>query len=255
MQEHGGFDHNKQSLRIVTKLEERYPDFRGLNLSWETLEGMVKHETEYDIKDASLFQPDWCASIEAQIANIADETAYNAHDLDDGLRSGLITALDLSEAVPLWRELTESLGLDPKHVSEMDRRLLVREMLGTVITDIVNTTVARIDELGIRTLDDVRHANATLVGHSAELRGKLRELKRFLYGNHYRVVRQVHKAEHFLTTLFQAYTRTPKIMPPVVQARIDSIGLERAVCDYLAGMTDRFAMDEYQRLYEPYVRT
>jgi dGTPase len=174
------------------------------------------------------------------------------------LRSGLITPLQLAEAVPFWRRLTASLGLDAKHVSEMDRRVLVREMLGQVISDIVSTTVGRIEKENIRSLEDVRQHKANLVAHSAALRAELRELKSFLYANlyhHYRVVRQVHKAEHFLTTLFKAYTAEPRILPPAVQAKVKTIGLERAVCDYLAGMTDRFTMDEYQRLYEPYVRT
>ena len=257
MEAHGGFDHNKQSLRIVTKLEERYPDFRGLNLSWETLEGIVKHETEYDISDASEYEPDWCASLEAQIANIADETAYNAHDLDDGLRSGLITPADL-EGLRVWSRLTGELGFDPRRIDEMQRRVLIREMLGWVITDIVSTTVARVEAAGVRTLEDVRSQKGTLVGHSDEARAELRELKGFLYANlynHYRVVRQVHKAEHFLTTLFRAFTARPKMLPAPIQRRVEEVGLERAVCDYLAGMTDRFAMDEYQRLYEPYERT
>jgi dGTPase len=253
----GGFDHNKQSFRIVTELEERYPNFRGLNLSWETLEGIVKHETEYDETDASEYEPTWKASIEAQIANIADETAYNAHDLDDGLESGLIVPADL-EGLRVWQRLTGMLGMNSHELTDLERRVLIREMLGWVITDIVQTTSARLETHGISTLESVRTTTGTLVGHSDEVKSELAELKKFLYANlynHFRVVRQVHKAEHFLTTLFKAFITRPKMLPPNVQDRMEFTGLERAVCDYLSSMTDRFAMDEYKRLFEPYERT
>jgi dGTPase len=253
----GGFDHNKQSFRIVTELEERYPSFRGLNLSWETLEGIVKHETEYDETDASEYEPSWKASIEAQIANIADETAYNAHDLDDGLESGLIVPADL-EGLRVWQRLTGMLGMNSHELTDLERRVLIREMLGWVITDIVQTTSARLETHGISTLESVRTTTGTLVGHSDEVQSELAELKKFLYANlynHFRVVRQVHKAEHFLTTLFRAFINRPKMLPPSVQDRMPFTGLERAVCDYLSSMTDRFAMDEYKRLFEPYERT
>jgi dGTPase len=257
MEGSGGFDHNKQSFRIVTELEERYPSFRGLNLSWETLEGIVKHETEYDESDASAFEPSWKASIEAQIANIADETAYNAHDLDDGLESGLIVPAEL-EGLRVWQRLTGMLGMNPRELRDLERRVLIREMLGWVITDIVQTTSERLETHGVSTLSSVRDATGTLVGHSAQVEAELAELKQFLYANlynHFRVVRQVHKAEHFLTTLFKAFIARPKMLPEGVQDRIGVAGLERAVCDYLSGMTDRFAMDEYKRLFEPYERT
>lgn len=257
MRGHGGFDHNKQSFRVVTTLEKRYPDFLGLNLSWETLEGLVKHETEYDIADASEFEPTWRASLEAQIANIADETAYNAHDLDDGLRSGLLEPSQL-EGIAIWQRMCAMLGLNPLRLSELERRVLVRELLGFVITDIVETTSERIASQNIKTLEDVRDASSVLVGHSSEVALELRELKSFLYQNfyyHYRVMRQVHKAEHILTGLFNAFTAKPAMLPPSFRSRVDAHGLERVVCDYIAGMTDRFAMDEFNRLFEPYERT
>ena len=254
---HGGFDHNKQTLRIVTKLEERYPEFVGLNLSWETVEGIVKHETEYDLTDAGAYEPSWRASIEAQIANVADETAYNAHDLDDGLRSGLIHGHDL-DGLRIWDRFTSELNFDSWRMTELDRRVLVRELLGWLITDLVHYSAANIDRAGIGSLADVRALDRSLVQHSPEVSEELSELKEFLYRrlyNHYRVVRQVHKAEFFLTTLYKAYLSRPTILPPSVQARLDQVSLERAACDYLAGMTDRFAMDEYKRLYDPYERT
>jgi dGTPase len=253
MQSDGGFDHNKQSFRIVSKLEKRYQDFDGLNLSWETLEGMVKHETEYDVTDASAFEPTWRASIEAQIANVADETAYNAHDLDDGLRSGILTAGQLLD-LPIWQRVTGSLGLDPSNIGEFERRLVIRELLGLMITDLIETSSQRLDTLNIRTLTDVRAASMPLVAHEPTLDQELKALKAFLYQNfyyHHHVMRQVHKAEHVLTSLFAAFAKRPTMMPPSAQIRIKSIGLERAICDYLAGMTDRYAMDEYSKLFDP----
>jgi dGTPase len=252
---HGGFDHNKQSLRVVTKLEKRYENWDGLNLAWETLEGIVKHESEYDVSDASDFEPTWRASLEAQIANLADETAYNAHDLDDGLRSGLLEARQLTE-VKIWQKFTAALGFNPEYLTEFERRVLIREMLGWVITDIVETSAKNLE--GILTLKDVRAASQPIVAHSVEARGMLKELKAFLYQNfyyHHRVMRQVHKAEHILTSLYKAFLSRPNMMPLNHQARIEKVGLERAICDYLAGMTDRFAMDEFNKLFEPYERT
>ena len=255
LESHGGFDHNRQSLRVVTKLEKRYQDFDGLNLAWETLEGIVKHESEYDVADASDFEPTWRASLEAQIANLADETAYNAHDLDDGLRSGLLEARQLCD-VAIWLKFTSELGFNPEYLSEFERRVLIRELLGWVITDIVQTSTANL--AGIDSLSAVRDSSHTIIAHSAQASQMLRELKHFLYQNfyyHYRVMRQVHKAEHILTSLYNAFTSRPKMMPDNHQARVEKVGLERAVCDYLAGMTDRFAMDEFNKLFEPFERT
>ncbi len=255
LEAHGGFDHNKQSLRVVTKLEKRYENWDGLNLAWETLEGIVKHESEYDVADARDFEPTWRASLEAQIANLADETAYNAHDLDDGLRSGLLEARQLVE-VNIWQRFTTELGFNPEYLTEFERRVLIREMLGWVITDIVQTSSHNLEGIGL--LEDVRAASQPLIAHSLEAREMLRQLKAFLYQNfyyHHRVMRQVHKAEHILTSLYKAFTSRPKMMPNNHQARTEKVGLERAVCDYLAGMTDRFAMDEFNKLFEPYERT
>lgn len=260
MRDHGGFEHNRQTLRIVTKLEERYEGFPGLNLTWETLEGIVKHETLYDqpeTRDIPEYEPNWRPGLEAQLANVADETAYNAHDLDDGLRSGLLTARDL-EGLEVWDRFVRELDLDPKHITEKERRVLIRELLGWMITDLVEESERRLREANVVTLADVRRHDRLLIGYSDEARALLGDLKRFLFANlyrHHRVVRQVHKAEHVLTRLFEAYCKQPAMLPPDVRARQDQHGLERAVCDYLAGMTDRYAMDEYRKLYDPYVRT
>ncbi len=260
MRDYGGFEHNRQSMRIVTKLEDRYEGFPGLNLTWETLEGIAKHETLFtqpETRGIPGYEPDWSPSLEAQLANIADETAYNAHDLDDGLRSGLITPANLA-GLALWDRFTAQLKFDPLHVHEKERRVLIRELLGWMITDLIQETERRLQAANVQNLMDVREHRGPLVGPSVEAARDLRELKAFLRArlyHHHRVERQVHKAEHILTTLFKAYLGRPAMLPPDVQAREHDVGLERAVCDYLAGMTDRFAMDEYQKLYEPYAQT
>ena len=248
----GGFDHNKQSLRIVTRLERRYPDFPGLNLSWETLEGIMKHETEYDLPDAE-WEPDKQPSLEAQVVNIADELAYNAHDLDDGLRSGHLSPRQVRE-VPVIGRLMEELRLEPSELGTQERYLLIRELLGLVIDDAIRQTHRNLEEAGVRSLDDVRSAPGKLVANSPALRAELAELKRFLYRNfyfHYRLIRMTRKADHILSRIFEAYVGTPEMLPHEVQRQVDERGLVRAVTDYLAGMTDRFAGDEYRRLFDP----
>ncbi|MCS7059454.1 MAG: deoxyguanosinetriphosphate triphosphohydrolase [Meiothermus sp.] len=253
MQGHGGFDHNKQSLRIVTHLEERYPGFRGLNLCWESREGIIKHETRYDLPDAQGYEPHLRPSLEAQIVNLADEIAYNAHDLDDGLRSGLLQPGQLSE-VELLKDLMRELELRPERFDELSRRTLVRELLGLLITDTIQATHKLLVENRIESLQAVRQHSGPLAGYSSLLARQLEELREFLYTHfyrHYYVVRQVGKSRFVLEKLFEAYTHDPKVLPPQVQRAAESEGIHRAACDYIAGMTDRFALDEYARLFEP----
>ncbi|RIH88045.1 Deoxyguanosinetriphosphate triphosphohydrolase-like protein [Meiothermus luteus] len=253
MQGHGGFDHNKQSLRIVTYLEERYPGFRGLNLCWESREGIIKHETRYDLPDAQGYEPHLRPSLEAQIVNLADEIAYNAHDLDDGLRSGLLQPGQLLE-VELLKDLLKELGLRPEGFDELGRRTLVRELLGLLITDTIQATHRLLVENRIESLQAVRQHNGPLAGYSSGLTRQLQDLREFLYTHfyrHYYVVRQVSKSRFVLERLFEAYTHDPKVLPPQVQRAAESEGIHRAACDYIAGMTDRFALDEYARLFEP----
>ena len=256
MEAHGGFDHNKQSLRIVTWLERRYPGFRGLNLTWEVREGIVKHETVYDLPSAEDYEPQLRPTLEAQIVNLADEIAYNAHDLDDGLRSGLLRPGQLAQ-VEVLRELAAELELDLERLSEFDRRVFVRELLGLMITDVVAATDAVIAAEGIGSLDDVRRFPVPLARYSDRLGAQTAELRGFLYANlyrHYHIVRQVAKAKHVLERLFEAYTQMPEMLPPGVQTAAEEEGLFRAVCDYMAGMTDRYALDEYARIFDPYGR-
>ncbi len=254
MADHGGFDHNAQSLRIVTHLEKRYPGFRGLNLTYEVREGIAKHETAYDVPDAGFGEGR--PTLEAQIVNLADEIAYNAHDLDDGLRSGLLVPAQLSE-VPLLVEVAEEAGIALFQLGEFDRRVLIRELLGKMITDAIQATQANLERHGIDSLEAVRRFPAPLATYSGAMADKVKQLRRFLFENlyrHYRIVRQVGKARHVLERLFAAYVGMPEMLPPTVQRAAEEEGLYRAVCDYVAGMTDRFALEEYARLFDPYGR-
>ena len=252
----GGFDHNRQSLRIVTRLEHRYADFPGLNLTWETLEGIIKHETAYDVPDSE-WEPDRHPGLEAQVVNIADELAYNAHDLDDGLRSGHLTAHQIAN-VPLIGILFQRLGISSGSFGSADRYLLIRELLGLAIEDAVTATQRRLEAGGIESVDDVREAPEKLVTNSPEVTGRLGELKDFLYHNlyyHHRLIRMTRKADHILSRIFEAYLSSPEMLPTEVQVQTEMLGLERAVTDYLAGMTDRYAGDEYRRLFDPHTLT
>jgi dGTPase len=252
MQEYGGFDHNKQSLRIVTFLERRYPDFHGLNLTWEVREGIVKHESEYDIADASEYNPDLRGHLEAQIANAADELAYTAHDLDDGLRSGMITPLML-EGITLWEILAESVGWHDALLDDLTRHRLIRRLIGMEVTDLVHATHARLQESNVKTVEELQRLPHNVIGFSEDMHRRNRQLKDFLYAKlyrHHRVVRMAVKAEQIISDLFNAYCTEPAILPRHIQDLIDERGRERTICDYIAGMTDRFAVDEHQKLFD-----
>ena len=255
MQEHGGFDHNKQSFRIVTELEKRYPNFQGLNLTWEVREGIVKHETEYDIADANDYDPEKRGQLEAQIANAADELAYSAHDLDDGLRSALITPEQL-DGLALWEMLRKSINLDNPQLSELNRHRIIRRLIGLEVSDLIQTTSDTINKMGFETVEDIQLHPSNIVVFSDDLQNMNRQLKSFLYQNlyrHPRVYRMQVKAERMVKNLFEAYTRDPEILPREVQARAHEGDFYRVVCDYLAGMTDRFALEEHARLFDPRV--
>jgi dGTPase len=258
MAEHGGFDHNRQSLRIVTELESRYPHWPGLNLTYEVREGIVKHETEYDLSNSAAagFDPATRGSIEAQIANVADELAYNAHDLDDGLRAELIEPGQLDD-LSIWQMLKESIGWDGRHFTEQIRHRIIRRMLGIEIDDVIRATGEMLARHDLNSADDLQRLPYNVVVHSDEIRAMNQELKQFLYTElyrHHRVVRMAVKAERFITQLFETYVNEPAQLPPTVQAAIESRGIHRAVADYIAGMTDRFALQEWQRLFDPFTR-
>lgn len=257
MQEHGGFNHNHQSFRIVTNLERRYPEWPGLNLTFEIREGIIKHETEYDTSEVEAqYQPELRGSLEAQIANVADELAYNAHDLDDGLRSGLLRPepmLDLAFVGGVCREI----GYQGGDLKELTRHQLIRQIVGLQITDVVEATVQAIEATGVQSVEDVQRLPYNLVKHSDEFKAMNREHKNFLYQNlyyHYRVVRMSRKARRFLTELFEAYIEAPAQLPPSVRQKFEERGQYRATTDYIAGMTDRYALQEWERLFAPFER-
>jgi dGTPase len=256
MKDHGGFDHNKQSYRIVTELEKRYPDFPGLNLTWEVREGIVKHETEYDVADAGAYNPELRGHLEAQIANIADELAYTAHDLDDGLRSGMLTPAMLS-GLELWQHVTSSVGWDEGKFSEIDRHRIIRHLIGVEVSDVLEATAQNIAESKVKSALDIQKLDHNVIGHSEDMRRRNRELKDFLYKKlyrHHRVVRMAVKAERIITELFNAYREEPDMLPPQYQELVAERGLERTIADYIAGMTDRYAIEEHDKLFNPHRR-
>jgi len=257
MLDHGGFDHNRQSLRIVEELEERYPDFRGLNLTWEVREGIIKHKTEYDQGSGLGYEPEKRATLEGQIVNAADEIAYITHDLDDGLRAGLIVPEELA-GIALWEEVLDSVGIRGEEFTEMNRHRIIRRLIGLEVTDVIEATNRRLEETGVRSVEEVRALPENVVGFSEEMAAKNRELKDFLMANlyrHYRVMRMAAKAKRFISQLFQAYVSEPRQLPDHIQRRLREDNLYRVVCDYIAGMTDRFALEEYKKLFDPYERT
>ncbi len=253
LMDQGGFDHNKQSFRIVTKLENRYPDFPGLNLSWEVLEGMVKHESEYDVSDARDFNPDLRGNIETQIANVADELAYTAHDLDDGLRSKMITPQMLS-GIELWEILSANINWPGGELDDIYRHTIIRQLIGMEIDDVLNYSDNILKNHSIRSAEEVQRMSFNIIGFSEEMHRKNRVLKDFLFNNlyrHYRVQRMSFKADKILSELFKTYMLEPSILPNHIQDRLENSVPERVVCDYIAGMTDRFAIEEYQKLFDP----
>ena len=246
----GGFDHNRQTLRVVDLLEDRYPDFRGLNLSHETREGILKHGASFEhpvrLPDRSGKTP-----LEAQVADRADEIAYTNHDLDDGLRSGLL-ALAALDAVPLWgdlrRRVSTRIGDAPEPVL---RAQTIVALINHLVSDLVESTAARLDAAQPRDVDAVRAAADRFVCFSPGLEAGLRELKEFLYKNlyyHPAVVATTNDAERVLEELWGVLRAEPARLPAQVRAHFDEDGTARAIADYVAGMTDRFALAEHRRL-------
>jgi dGTPase len=234
-------------------LEARYPDFPGLNLSWEVLEGMVKHETDYDIAEAKQFNPELRGHLEAQIANLADDLAYTSHDLDDGLRSGMITPNQL-DGIALWEIINESIGRRRSEtLDSLSRHQIIRRLINFEVTDLIQSTDRYLRRSNVKTALDVQKLPFNVAGFSEDMYRRNRELKDFLFSNlyrHYRVVRMAAKSEIIVTELFNIYQANPKTLPTEVQESIPERGLERTICDYIAGMTDRFAIDEYKRLFD-----
>ena len=259
----GGFDHNGHTLRLVTRLETPYPEFDGLNLTWEALEGLAKH-------NGPVAQPGWALaeadaafalelgswpSLEAQVAALADDIAYDNHDIDDGLRSGVLQLEQLLE-VPLvaahWTAIEErhpGLSLDRK------LRALVRDQIGTMVGDLIAETQRRITESGVQTLEEVRSASRPLVGFSTAMAAEERALKRFLYANLYNapVLQPVRReAQRVVANLAAAYLDDPSLLPaPWLKQQADAVTRARTVGDYIAGMTDPFAIRRHEELVGP----
>jgi len=256
MQDHGGFNHNHQSYRVVNELERRYPQWLGLNLTYETLEGIAKHETEYDLSQIAGFDTKLQGSMEAQIANIADELAYNAHDLDDGLQSGLLIPEQLND-LKIWRELCDRLDWRGGVMDEITRHRFIREQIGIQIDDVLQATMRRLQEVSPQSPEAVQAQTENMVTHSQRFLEWNRELKQFLHANmyyHYRVVRMSKRAERFIKELFTSYVAEVRQLPKHYQELIEQESVYRVVADYIASLTDRSALREYQRLFDPLTR-
>ncbi|MBV7329004.1 deoxyguanosinetriphosphate triphosphohydrolase [Chloroflexi bacterium TSY] len=259
MHYHGGYDHQKQTYRIITELERRYPDHIGLNLTYEVREGVVKHDTDYDIVDASAYEPDQRGTLECQLSNLADEIAYNSSDLDDGLRSGILRPEEVCQ-LELTQLVLEDLGepIDANLSEDMLRYRFIRRLVGLEVSNAITATAQNLQNHGIVSLDDIRGLPQNIAGYSANMAALNKELKQYLFRcfyRHYRVVRMAVKAERLLTQLFDAYVAEPGQLPDPLREAVQEASeegiLHRVVCDYLAGMTDRYAIQEHKRLFDP----
>ena len=273
MEPYGGFEHNDQSLRVLTTLERKYPQFLGLNLTWETLEGVVKHNGPHVLGESHIavrelqaqmdLELDSHASVEAQVAALADDIAYNNHDVEDGLRANLFTLSDV-EQVPLLGAALHAVRAE--HGDDLPNRYLVqetiREMIGSMVEDVLNETKARLGELSPQSPDDIRGAGRQMVAFSDEMKAKVDELRVFLFDRMYRhyTINRLHlKVEKIVGELFTAFTKNYAVLPDNWQARVEEAGgvddeqvRARIVCDYIAGMTDRYAIREHERLFDLY---
>ncbi len=252
----GGFNHNLQGLRVVDVLEERYPDFPGLNLTWEVREGIVKHSSAFD-KSAKIKElaPAEQPTLETQLVDVADEIAYDNHDLDDGLTSGLLKESDL-EKLDIWNEILKRISkkyakIDP----EKKKHLIIRSLIDIQVTDLIRETENKIKKLKLRSHTDAKKLDKKIVSFSSQMQEARKPLRSLLLNNlyhHYRVTRMSNKAKLFIERLFHSYMHNPDALPTKIQKRITLDGTRRVVCDYIAGMTDRYALDEYKKLFDPY---
>jgi dGTPase len=253
MKSHGGFEHNRQSLRIVEQLEQKYPGFPGLNLSWEVREGLVKHYTSYDHPGRRKGFDARSSSLEAQVANLADEITYYSHDLDDGLESGLLSESALSRDVRLWRDAQREVRREHGDLPDECRRyFIIRCLIDGQIRDVVNTTESLIRHADVRSADDVRLQKKSLVQYSADRRALNLDLRDYLYKNLYYnpVVHEPNlRAVRMLEELFHHYLDHPGDLGDQARKRVRKDGRHRAICDYLAGMTDRYAMLDHRRRF------
>ena len=250
MRDYGGFDHNEQSQRVVELLEAAYPNFPGLNLTFEVREGLQKHQAFYDPPTAGE-EKYRCPSLEAQIANLADEITYYSHDLDDAVDFEILTPAQLQEST-VWRQSEASVVARYPEVREPElHKIIIRDIIDVQVGDVITTSAEVIAKSGVRSADEVRAQPAPLISYSEKLLEANRELRRFLYKNvyyHPRVAEVNRLACEMLRSVFEAYVREPGLLGDAATKRIQSEGLHRTICDYVAGMTDRYLIEEYARL-------
>ncbi len=256
MEPYGGFDHNAQSLRTVDWIEVRYPLFRGLNLTFEVREGIIKHSDFQDRPEVREFDPSTYPCLEAQVVDLADEIAYLGHDADDGLKAGMLTVEDL-ERSQLYREAHTGARVQPGAGDPaVEHYQTVRRIIDALATDLVENIAAEIARANVNSVDDVKRAGRALAAFSPAMTRQVAELKAIMSERlyrHYRVIRMTEKAGRVLHRLFEAYMSEPRQMPSHVLALHERDGepIPRLVADYIAGMTDRFALDEYKKLFDP----
>jgi dGTPase len=256
MTPYGGFDHNAQSLRTVDWIEIRYPHFRGLNLSFEVREGIVKHSNFHERPAAQEFDAATYPCLEAQIVDLADEIAYLAHDVDDGVKAGMLSAEELN-ASSMYREAAAAAReAFPEAEARIHRYQTVIKMIDAMSTDLMRNVAAELERANVSSVDDVRQAGRALASFGAAMGAQVEEIKQVMRDKlyrHYRVSRMTEKAGRVLAQLFQTYMAEPRQIPAHVLARAERDGepISRAVADYIAGMTDRFALDEYRKLFDP----
>ena len=256
MEPYGGFDHNAQSLRTVDWIEVRYPTFRGLNLSFEVREGIIKHSHFQDRPSAQEFDPATYPCLEAQIVDLADEIAYLAHDVDDGLKSGMLTVENLNESSLYADAAAGARAANPRADARVTRYQTVIRMIDAMSTDLMTNLGAELERERIESVADVRKAGRALATFSPAMAPRVDEMKEIMRERlyrHYRVSRMTQKAGRVLARLFETYMAEPRQMPAHVLARAEHDGepIPRVVADYIAGMTDRFALDEYRKLFDP----
>jgi len=250
----GGFEHNHQGLKVVDVLEERYQSFPGLNLTFEVREGIIRHKTSYDTpldSHSEEFTRETSPSLETQVVNFADEIAYITHDLDDGIKSEIISTNELND-ITLWQEVSQLVKKENLNY-ELQRIAMVRELINLLVTDLVNNSLKNINKTKVSSVDEIRKSKSILA-YTEKTTSKHIELKEFLEEKmyfHYRVIRMTQKAHRIISDLFRTYMEESRQLPPHIHKRIGNEKHDRVICDYIAGMTDRFALQEHQKLFTP----
>jgi dGTPase len=254
MRNHGGYEHNRHGLRLIEFLEYRYPDFPGLNLSWEVREAQAMHSKRPDAPEVKVYLHVGQPLLEAQVVDAADSLAYDCHDVDDALSVGLITPDDLAQ-VPFWNLAVEQVRAEHQSIRpEQFQPTVIRKLIDWQVGDFLDTTTRNLRERKINSIEDVRRCPALLVEPSTQMKNWRASLEAFLHANvyrHYRILRMAYKGQRILREMFAEFCRHPDALPPRYRKRAEQQGAEQTACDYLAGMTDRYAQDEYLRLFQP----